>query len=145
MEGELSLIHLGLDSKKVDYIKNNGESIIHCGGEVSHYGERGNFQKVNVQSTKYLLELAKNTKHEVKVFGRGSTGRTTASTLEEQLAMKEVKSNPQGIVLTRIPMTDPRWPREDGWVKMVHNVNGVEIHYVKNTRTGEFDDFKFKN
>ncbi|WP_257201976.1 hypothetical protein [Bacillus cereus] len=59
--------------------------------------------------------------------------------------MKEVRSNPQGIVLTRIPMTDPRWPKEDGWVKMAHNVNGVEIHYVKNNRTGEFDDFKFKN
>lgn len=94
---------------------------------------------------KALEAAAKNTKHEVKVLGRGSTGRTTANTLEEQLAMKEVKSNPQGIVLTRIPMTDPRWPKEDGWVKMAHNVNGVEIHYVKNTRTGEFDDFKFKN
>lgn len=42
-------------------------------------------------------------------------------------------------------MTDPRWPKEDGWVKMAHNVNGVEIHYVKNTKTGEFDDFKFKD
>ncbi|MGE7431510.1 S-layer homology domain-containing protein [Bacillus thuringiensis] len=94
---------------------------------------------------KALEAAAKNTKHEVKILGRGSTGRTTANTLEEQLAMKEVKSNPQGIVLTRIPMTDPRWPKEDGWVKMAHNVNGVEIHYVKNTRTGEFDDFKFKN
>lgn len=94
---------------------------------------------------KALEAAAKNTTHEVKVLGRGSTGRTTANTLEEQLAMKEVKSNPQGIVLTRIPMTDPRWPKEDGWVKMAHNVNGVEIHYVKNTRTGEFDDFKFKN
>ncbi|PFZ93905.1 S-layer homology domain-containing protein [Bacillus wiedmannii] len=94
---------------------------------------------------KALEAAAKNTKHEVKILGRGSTGRTTANTLEEQLAMKEVKSNPQGIVLTRIPMTDPRWPKEDGWVKMAHNVNDVEIHYVKNTRTGEFDDFKFKN
>ncbi|HDR4453796.1 MULTISPECIES: N-acetylmuramoyl-L-alanine amidase family protein [Bacillus] len=97
------------------------------------------------KKAKNLEKAAKNTKHEVKILGRGSTGRTTANSLEEQLAMKEVKSNPQGIVLTRIPMTDPRWPKEDGWVKMAHNVNGVEIHYVKNTRTGEFDDFKFKN
>ncbi|PGQ45479.1 MafB [Bacillus thuringiensis] len=42
-------------------------------------------------------------------------------------------------------MTDPRWPQEDGWVKMAHNVNGVEMHYVKNTKTGEFDDFKFND
>ncbi|PFQ80670.1 S-layer protein [Bacillus thuringiensis] len=97
------------------------------------------------KKAKNLEKAAKNTKHEVKILGRGSTGRTTANSLEEQLAMKEVKSNPQGKVLTRIPMTDPRWPKEDGWVKMAHNVNGVEIHYVKNTRTGEFDDFKFKN
>ncbi|EJQ94094.1 hypothetical protein ACU80K_10980 [Bacillus mycoides] len=42
-------------------------------------------------------------------------------------------------------MTDPRWPKEGGWVKMAHNVNLVAIHYFKNTRTGEFDYFKFKN
>ncbi|WP_368936887.1 hypothetical protein [Bacillus sp. SH8-8] len=47
--------------------------------------------------------------------------------------MKEVRSNPQGKEI-RVPMTDPRWPKEDGWVKMAHNVNGVEIHYVKNTK-----------
>ncbi|WP_431154870.1 hypothetical protein [Bacillus mycoides] len=94
---------------------------------------------------KALKAAAKNTKHEVKILGRGSTGRTTANTLEEQLAMKEVKSCPKGKELKSIPMTDPRWPKEDGWVKMEHNVNGVEIHYVKNTKTGEFDDFKFKD
>ncbi len=48
----------------------------------------------------------------MKILGRGSTGRTTANTLEEQLAMKEVKSNPQGIALTRIPMTDPGWSKK---------------------------------
>ncbi|MCU7668197.1 non-ribosomal peptide synthetase [Bacillus thuringiensis] len=61
IEGDLSLINLGLDSKQLDHLKNRVESIIHCGGEVRHYGEREHFQKVNVQSTKYLLELAKNT------------------------------------------------------------------------------------
>ncbi|MCE0554970.1 SDR family oxidoreductase [Bacillus thuringiensis] len=62
IEGDLSLMNLGLDSKQLDHLKNRVESIIHCGGEVRHYGEREHFQKVNVQSTKYLLELAKNTK-----------------------------------------------------------------------------------
>ncbi|PFD51872.1 S-layer homology domain-containing protein [Bacillus cereus] len=96
------------------------------------------------KKAKNLEKAAKNTNHEVKILGRGSTGRTTANSLEEQLAMKEVRSNPQGKEI-RVPMTDPRWPKEDGWVKMAHNVNGVEIHYVKNTKTGEFDDFKFKD
>ncbi|MGM7914743.1 hypothetical protein [Yersinia enterocolitica] len=43
-----------------------------------------------------------------------------------------------------LPMTDTRWPKEDGWVKMAQNVNGVEIHYVMNKKTGQIDDFKFK-
>lgn len=42
-------------------------------------------------------------------------------------------------------MNDPRWPAEDGWVKMEQTVDGVEIHYVYNTRTGVADDFKFKD
>ncbi|SCV20708.1 Uncharacterized protein BCRIVMBC845_03234 [Bacillus cereus] len=28
---------------------------------------------------------------------------------------------------------------------MAHNVTLVAIHYFKNNRTGEFNDFKFKN
>jgi filamentous hemagglutinin len=41
-------------------------------------------------------------------------------------------------------MTDPRWPAQDGWVKMQQNINGIVIHYVYNTITGQSDDFKFK-
>jgi len=40
-------------------------------------------------------------------------------------------------------MNDSRWPAADGWVKMAQNINGVEIHYVRNTITGAVDDFKF--
>ena len=32
----------------------------------------------------------------------------------------------------------------DGWVKRTQRVNGVEIHYVDNTLTGQMVDFKFK-
>ncbi|ANB59435.1 hypothetical protein [Anoxybacteroides amylolyticum] len=83
----------------------------------------------------------------VKPLGRGSTGRTTPKNLNEQLAMKQVMSNPNAgkPVPMRKGMTDPRWPAEEGWVKMAQNVNGHEIHYLKNTKTGQFDDFKFKN
>ena len=77
-----------------------------------------------------------------KPAGLGSTGRTTPSNLTEQLAMTEVRAAPAGQAI-RVPMTDPRWPAADGWMKMAQNVNGVEIHYVLNTVTGAVDDFKF--
>ncbi len=73
----------------------------------------------------------------------GSTGRTVAGNLTEQLAMEEVVSSPAGQQLTRVVMSDARWPAADGWVKMSQNVNGVEIHYVFNTVTKAVDDFKF--
>lgn len=78
-----------------------------------------------------------------KPVGLGSTGRVAPGNLTEQLAMTEVRSAPAGQQLTRVVMTDARWPAADGWVKMSQNVNGVEIHYVRNTVTGAVDDFKF--
>lgn len=82
---------------------------------------------------------------EIQPLGRGSTGRTAPNSLNEKLAMEQAMSNSTGgnIVPLRNGMTDPRWPGSDGWVKMSQNVNGVEIHYVRNTITGQVDDFKF--
>ncbi|WP_080548497.1 pre-toxin TG domain-containing protein, partial [Bacillus pseudomycoides] len=115
----------------VDYVLATASIV--AGGEVRAIGKGG------VKIKNALSEIPT-----VKVLGRGnSRGRVVAKSLKEQLAMKEVMSNPQGKILEWVPMTDPRWPQEDGWVKMAHNVNGVEIHYAKNIKTGEFDDFKF--
>ena len=87
----------------------------------------------------------------VEVAGKGSTGRTVPNTLNEQMAMHQVMSNPlEGAVdmskLKNRPiiMSDPRWLASEGWVKMSNNVNGIEIHFVYNKITGAFDDFKFK-
>ncbi|MFY7115462.1 hemagglutinin repeat-containing protein [Enterobacter cloacae complex sp. SHL020] len=77
-------------------------------------------------------------------LGRGSTGRTTPNSLGEKLSMEQAMSNPAAGHQLPVIMTDPRWPRADGWVKMAQNVNGVEVHYVRNTKTGQVDDFKFK-
>ena len=79
-------------------------------------------------------------------LGRGSTGRKIPKNLSEQLAMKEALSDPLAGAkeLKSVTMTDPRWLAQDGWVKMSKNVNGIEIHYIQNTKTGAFDDFKFK-
>jgi RHS repeat-associated protein len=75
----------------------------------------------------------------------GSTGRTAPENLREQLAMEEVRANPAaGKELKNIKMNDSRWPASQGWVKMERQVNGVSVHYVRNTITGAVDDFKFK-
>ncbi|WP_228144106.1 hypothetical protein [Moraxella cuniculi] len=77
-----------------------------------------------------------------------STGRTVPKNLKEKLAMEEVKANPRGTTPARMPaMSDAKngWFAKDGWVKRVQNVNGVEIHYIENTKTGEKTDFKLKD
>lgn len=61
--------------------------------------------------------------------------------------MEQVKSAPEaGTILKTVVMNDAKngWFAKDGWVKMAQNVNGVEIHYIFNTITKEFTDFKFK-
>jgi len=86
----------------------------------------------------------------VQVLGRGSTGTTVANSLFEQIAMKIVRWDPlDGATRVPIPMTDTRWDAVDGWIKMqriVTSITGekVNIHFVYNTITGAFDDFKFK-
>jgi len=78
---------------------------------------------------------------------KGSTATRQPQNLTEQLALEEVKSNPQGKQLP-ITMNDPRWPASDGWVKMQQKVStskgNVIVHYVWNSITNEFDDFKLK-
>ncbi len=86
----------------------------------------------------------------VKTEGRGSTGRTTPNSLNEQMAMHQVKSNPleNAYELSSIEMSDPRWLASEGWVKMQSMVyyhgGKTEIHFNYNKETGAFDDFKFK-
>lgn len=76
--------------------------------------------------------------------GRGSTGRSEPKNLREQVSLEMAMANPAAGRQLPTPMTDPRWPGSSGWVKMTQNINGVEIHYVRNTRTGAVDDFKLK-
>jgi peptidoglycan hydrolase-like protein with peptidoglycan-binding domain len=99
----------------------------------------------SAKGTGNLTDLMKK-----KSLGRGSTGRTTPNNLDEQLAMKEVLSNPLDGA-TAVPtknMNDPRWLGSEGWVKMqkfIKTSNGkINIHFNYNTKTGKFDDFKFK-
>ena len=77
---------------------------------------------------------------------QGSTGRTTANNLKEQLSMKQVVSNPLSGAkrLTNMTMSDKRWLASAGWAKYENIVNGVKIHFNYNSLIGIFDDFKFK-
>ena len=81
--------------------------------------------------------------------GAGSTGRKVANDLNEQLVMKQVKSNPMnGATKVPIELKDTRWPATDGWIKMQNVVKTSEgkitIHFNYNTNTGATADFKFK-
>ena len=76
--------------------------------------------------------------------GLGSTGRATAANVTEQLAMKEIMSNPSAGKILIPKLSDPRWK---GWAKMTNkNAHGVEIHYNalwENGRIIAVDDFKY--
>ncbi|OJG93137.1 hypothetical protein RV15_GL001169 [Enterococcus silesiacus] len=64
--------------------------------------------------------------------------------MDEELAMEEVLSNPGAGTILIGKNTDPRWPAADGWEKRAKNVNGKEIHYEYNPKTGQVDDVKIK-
>lgn len=85
----------------------------------------------------------------LKPLGLGSTGRTTAANLVEQMAMEDVMANPHLGKVVMTGMKDSRWP---GWSKMQYSVEtqkGVKavVHYVGKWENGVLkavDDFKFK-
>jgi filamentous hemagglutinin len=81
----------------------------------------------------------------------GSTGRTTAMSLTEQLAMKEAMSNPAAgqVIQGMKPLKDLRWL---GWRKMQYEHIGLDgsktiIHFNGRWQKGvlrSVADFKFK-
>ena len=85
----------------------------------------------------------------LKPLGLGSTGRTAAANLTEQLAMKEIMSNPTLGKTVMTGMKDSRWL---GWNKMQYTHTALDgtkttLHYVGKMENGilkAVDDFKFK-
>jgi RHS repeat-associated protein len=84
-------------------------------------------------------------------LGRGSTadpakGTTLPRDLREQLAIEEAISRPNAGRPLPLKMNDPRWPASDGWGKMQQVIEPggepINVHYVRNTITGQVDDFK---
>lgn len=84
----------------------------------------------------------------LKPLGLGFTGRTAAANLIEQLAMKEIMSNPTLGKTVMTGMKDSRWL---GWNKMQYTHTALDgtkttIHYVGQFKNGVLkavDDFKF--
>ena len=94
-----------------------------------------------------IAGVSKGVKSASNSQSRGSTAKKQPSNLREQLALEQVKSNPQGKKLP-VKMNDPRWPASKGWVKMQQIVptsqGNINIHYVFNQILKIFDDFKIK-
>ena len=81
-----------------------------------------------------------------KVAGRGhSKGGHQPENLKEQLAVESAMSNPSDGKELKFNKEDPRWPTAEGWTKRAQHINGVEVHYQYNTKTGQIDDFKIKD
>ncbi|WP_211356973.1 hypothetical protein, partial [Phaeodactylibacter luteus] len=80
----------------------------------------------------------------LKPLGKGSTGRTVANNLTEQLAMQEIMKKPMLGQIIKKSLSDPRWL---GWSKMSNKTaHGVEIHFNAFWENGvikAIDDFKF--
>lgn len=58
VEGDLEKIMLGLSKEDEMFLKENLDTIIHAAADVRHFGDESHFEKVNIQGTKYLLDIA---------------------------------------------------------------------------------------
>ena len=109
----------------------------------------GAYAESKVKTESPLLKNKKVYETNIETETSYSTGRTIPNNLMEQLSMEKVKSNPlENAHKIPIELSDPRWPASEGWVKMQsvveYSSGKTVIHFVYNTITGEFDDFKFK-
>ena len=99
--------------------------------------------KVGIKGEGLVNDVAKGV---LIPLGLGSTGRTAANNLTEQLAMKEIMSNPTigKVLIQKMKDASVRW---NGWSKMPNKTaHGVEIHYNALWEDGVIkyiDDFKF--
>ena len=136
--------------ESLDYASENG--MLYAGGNSMGRGNIVNIRSIKqeipriyTQANIFNAELYRLRKNIETGIGRSNMATTEPRNLKQKLAMESVLKDPlSGAKQLRIPMTDKRWPGELGWVKMAKNVNGVEIHYVYNKNTQQFDDFKFK-
>jgi hypothetical protein len=96
-----------------------------------------------------VLQVAFGGGSKLVPLGLGSTGRTTANSILEQMTMRHIMANPHLGKVVMEGMKDSRWL---GWSKMQFSVTSelgkkAVIHYVAKIENGiikAVDDFKFK-
>ena len=81
IDGELSEINLGISSDNYISLSDNIDTIIHSAAFVSHFGNYIDFEKINVNSVKNLLDFSKKFN---KKFFHISTLSVSGNTLVEQ-------------------------------------------------------------
>ena len=136
--------YLGSGSAYHNYAVYSGTSTYNAG--VGGYYSRPVSSGV-LNTSYYYVPGAVFVTDSMNTSSRGSTAKIHPSNLVEKLALESVKSNPQGNPSKTI-MADPRWPAKEGWIKMQQIVKTsteyINIHYLYNTQTHIYDDFKIK-
>lgn len=73
IQGDLGQERIGLSITDQNMLIEKIDAIIHCGADVRHFGDAAHFNSVNIEGTKYLLELAQHKKgvhfHHVSTIG----------------------------------------------------------------------------
>ncbi|QDQ01127.1 amino acid adenylation domain-containing protein [Lysinibacillus fusiformis] len=59
IQGDLGKLALNLSTEDERTLTEKIDAIIHCGADVRHFGAAAHFHDVNIEGTRYLLELAK--------------------------------------------------------------------------------------
>jgi hypothetical protein len=123
-----------------------GANLIGAGiSKISGVNPKFYFKKEIPPSTGAYIYENGRWQREVIFDGTRNTGRPLPVSIKEQMILEHVKSNPSvGTPIKTVWMTDQRWLWQLGWQKMRVNMDGVEIHYVRNRITGRVADFKIK-
>lgn len=73
IEGDLEKEKLGISLSDTELLNEKIDTIIHTAADVRHFGDAAHFEKVNIQGTKYLLDIAKSKKevrfHHISTLG----------------------------------------------------------------------------
>ncbi|ATF14859.1 hypothetical protein A616_23700 [Brevibacillus brevis X23] len=132
--------------RKMDYMDfSSVADYVNSAGRYREYALAKKTKRYNDGKNLIVLNRAKD----IIMFAPGSTGRTTPNNNNERKAMEQARNNPKNAEKYNTVMKDPRWPAEDGWVKMGRDDYGpnkdVEIHFVYNKSLKVYEDFKFKD
>lgn len=103
LKGDLEAPGLGIEPAKLDWLKENLDSIWHCGALVHHMYDYGRLKKANVQSSIELLQLAatgrKKSYNYVSTLGAASIRDAEGNTVEVDVSDGPVSTN--GYVLSK--------------------------------------------